>query len=193
MHAPISATERSTIAQIGGRNAPIGALRAFITLLVIAHHTVLAYTPNPPPIGDFSQAPYLWQAFPIRDPQKFELFGLLSLINDLFFMSLMFFISGLFVADGLKAKGEGGFLAGRAVRLGVPFVLAAGLLAPLAYFPAWLQAGGEVSVIAFAGAWLDLPSWPSGPAWFLWVLLVFGAAVTAINLVAPGVTEGPSP
>ena len=29
MHAPLSATERSTMAQLGGRNAPIGALRAF--------------------------------------------------------------------------------------------------------------------------------------------------------------------
>ncbi|AAK24179.1 acyltransferase family protein [Caulobacter vibrioides] len=189
MHAPISATERSTIAQIGGRNAPIGALRAFVTLLVIAHHTVLAYTPNPPPIGDFSQAPYLWQAFPVRDPQKFELFGLLTLINDLFFMSLMFFISGLFVADGLRAKGNGGLLSGRAARLGVPFVLAAGLLAPLAYFPAWLQAGGDVSIAGFASAWLDLPSWPSGPAWFLWVLLAFGAIVTLLNLIAPGVID----
>lgn len=190
MHAPISASERSTIAQIGGRNAPIGALRAFVTLLVIAHHTVLAYTPNPPPIADFGQAPYLWMAFPVRDPQKFELFGLLTLVNDLFFMSLMFFISGLFVADGLRAKGNGGFLGGRAARLGVPFVLAAGLLAPLAYVPAWLQAGGDASVAAFASAWLNLPSWPSGPAWFLWVLLAFGAVITAVNLMAPGAIEG---
>ncbi|AZS21996.1 MULTISPECIES: acyltransferase [unclassified Caulobacter] len=189
MHAPLSVTERSTMAQLGGRNAPIGALRAFVTLLVIAHHTVLAYTPNPPPIADFGQAPYLWMAFPVRDPQKFELFGLLTLVNDLFFMSLMFFISGLFVADGLRAKGSGGFLGGRALRLGVPFVLAAGLLAPLAYFPAWLQAGGDVSVAAFASAWFDLPVWPSGPAWFLWVLLAFGAVATAINLIAPGAIE----
>jgi hypothetical protein len=156
---------------------------------VIAHHTVLAYTPNPPPIADFGQAPYLWMAFPVRDPQKFELFGLLTLVNDLFFMSLMFFISGLFVADGLRAKGSGRYLSGRAVRLGVPFVLAAGLLAPLAYFPAWLQAGGDGSVAAFASAWFDLPVWPSGPAWFLWVLLAFGAVATAINLIAPGAVE----
>lgn len=189
MHAPLSASDRSTVAQLGGRNAPIGALRAFVTLLVIAHHTVLAYTPNPPPIADFSQAPYLWMAFPVRDPQKFELFGLLTLVNDLFFMSLMFFISGLFVADGLRAKGSGRYLSGRAVRLGVPFVLAAGLLAPLAYFPAWLQAGGDGSVAAFASAWFDLPVWPSGPAWFLWVLLAFGAVATAINLIAPGAVE----
>lgn len=189
MHAPLSASDRTTVAQIGGRNAPIGALRAFVTLLVIAHHTVLAYTPNPPPLTAFGQSPYMWMAFPIRDPQKFELFGLLTLVNDLFFMSLMFFISGLFVADGLRAKGNGGFLGGRAARLGVPFVLGAGLLAPLAYFPAWLQAGGGFSLPGFLDAWTHLPFWPSGPAWFLWVLLAFGAIATAVNGLAPGAID----
>ena len=190
MHAPLSATERSTLAQIGGRNAPIGALRAFVTLLVIAHHTVLAYTPRPPPLIGFNTPPFLWMAFPVQDPQKFELFGLLTMVNDLFFMSLMFFISGLFVADGLRAKGDGGFLRGRALRLGIPFVLGVGLLAPLGYFPAWLQAGGAFSLSAFATAWSHLPFWPSGPAWFLWVLLAFGAVVTGLHIVFPGVVDG---
>jgi len=190
MHAPLSASDRSTLAQIGGRNAPIGALRAFVTLLVIAHHTVLAYTPRPPPLTGFNTPPFLWMAFPVQDPQKFEPFGLLTMVNDLFFMSLMFFISGLFVADGLQAKGDGGFLRGRALRLGIPFVLGVGLLAPLGYFPAWLQAGGAFSLPAFATAWSHLPFWPSGPAWFLWVLLAFGAVVTGLHVLFPGVVDG---
>ncbi|MET3666362.1 acyltransferase [Caulobacter sp. 1776] len=189
MHAPLSATERSTVAQIGGRNAPIGALRAFVTLLVIAHHTALAYHPYAPPPKAFGAQPILWTAFPVVDPQKFGGFGILTLVNDTFFMSLMFFISGLFVADGLRAKSAGGFLKARALRLGIPFMLGAGLLAPLAYFPAWLQAGGAPSVSAFAEAWTHLPFWPSGPAWFLWVLLAFGAVVTAVHALFPGVTD----
>ncbi len=190
MHAPLSAAERSTVVQIGGRNAPIGALRAFVTLLVIAHHTVLAYTPQPPPLAGFNTRPFLWMAFPVQDPQKFAGFGLLTMVNDLFFMSLMFFISGLFVADGLRAKGAGGFLGGRALRLGVPFALGVGLLAPLGYFPAWLQAGGGFSLPAFANAWTHLPFWPSGPAWFLWVLLAFGAIVSVLSVLFPGAIDG---
>lgn len=189
MHAPLSATDRSTAAQIGGRNAPIGALRAFVTLLVIAHHTALAYHPYAPPPKAFDAQPILWTAFPVADPQKFGGFGILTLVNDMFFMSLMFFISGLFVADGLRAKGDGGFLRGRVLRLGIPFVLGAGLLGPLAYYPAWLQAGGANSLPAFADAWTHLPFWPSGPAWFLWVLLAFGAIVTALHRIAPGVLD----
>lgn len=189
MHAPLSASDRSTITQIGGRNAPIGALRAFVTLLVIAHHAVLTYHPYAPVPKAFDAQPIIWTAFPVVDAQKFGGWGLLTFINDLFFMSLMFFISGLFVADGLKSKGASGFLKARAVRLGVPFVLAAGLLAPLAYFPAWLQAGGAPSFAAFAQAWTHLPFWPSGPAWFLWVLLAFGALYTGVHAMWPGATD----
>lgn len=189
MHAPLSASDRSTVAQIGGRNAPIGALRAFLTLVVIAHHAVLTYHPYAPPPKAFGAEPIIWTAFPVVDPQKFGGWGILTLVNDMFFMSLMFFISGLFVADGLRAKGSGGFLKSRALRLGVPFILCVGLLAPLAYFPAWLQAGGAPSVSAFADAWTRLPFWPSGPAWFLWVLLAFGAIFTAVHALFPGVTD----
>lgn len=190
MHAPLSAAERSTIAQIGGRNAPIGALRAFVTLLVIAHHAVLTYHPFAPVPKPFDAQPIIWTAFPVVDPQKFGGFGIFTLVNDIFFMSLMFFISGLFVADGLRAKGAGGFLRSRALRLGVPFILGAGLLAPLAYYPAWLQSGGAPSFSAFARAWTQLPFWPSGPAWFLWVLLAFGAAITVAHGLFPGVIDG---
>ncbi|MBI1682278.1 acyltransferase family protein [Caulobacter hibisci] len=184
MHAPLKALERSTAAD--GRNAPIGALRAFVTLLVIAHHTAMTYHPYAPAPKAFEAPPILWTAFPVVDPQKVGAFGILALVNDMFFMSLMFFISGLFVAQGLKAKGRGGFLKGRALRLGIPFVIGAALLAPLAYYPAWLQAGGAPSVSAFAEAWTRLPFWPAGPAWFLWVLLAFGAVVTALHALVPG-------
>lgn len=187
MHAPLKALESSLDG--GGRNAPIGALRAFVTLLVVAHHTVLIYNPYAPPPKAFAAQPILWTVFPVTDPQKFAPFGLLTLVNDLFFMSLMFFISGVFVAGGLRAKGAGGFVKVRALRLGVPFVLSVAFLAPLAYFPAWLQSGGAPSFAAFAEAWVRLPFWPSGPAWFLWVLLAFGALLAGIHALFPGFVE----
>lgn len=189
MHAPLKPLENpaqtGALADASARNAPIGALRAFLTLLVIAHHAVLTYHPYAPPPKGFAEPPILWTAFPVVDPQRFAGFGLLTLVNDLFFMSLMFLVSGLFVAESLKAKGTGGFLKGRALRLGVPFVIGAGLLAPLAYYPAWLQSGGAPSLAAYAKAWTSLPFWPSGPAWFLWVLLAFGAVAAALDRLFP--------
>jgi len=187
MHAPLSASEKTAVS--GGRNAPVGALRAFVTLLMIFHHTAMTYHPYAPAPKAFDAQPILWTAFPVVDPQRVGAFGILTLVNDMFFMSLMFFISGLFVADGLRAKGAGGFLKSRALRLGVPFVVAAALLAPLAYYPAWLQSGGAPSLAAFAEAWTRLPFWPAGPAWFLWVLLAFGAISAGAYAVAPGLLD----
>ncbi|MDR6627016.1 acyltransferase [Caulobacter segnis] len=189
MHAPLKDMETAPRSRDDGRNAPIGALRAFVTLLVVAHHTVLTYNPYAPPPKAFDAQPILWTVFPVVDPQKFAPFGLLTLVNDLFFMSLMFFISGVFVAGGLRAKGAGGFLKARALKLGVPFVLSAAFLAPLAYFPAWLQSGGAPSLQAFARAWVQLPFWPSGPAWFLWGRLVFGGIVASVHALFPGVAD----
>ena len=185
MHAPLKPLETSAASDISARNAPVGALRAFLTLLVIAHHAVLTYHPSAPPPKASAAPPILWTAFPVVDPQKFGGFGLLTLVNDMFFMSLMFLVSGLFVAESLKARGAGGFLKGRVLRLGVPFVIGAGLLAPLAYAPAWLQSGGAPSLAAYAQAWTSLPFWPSGPAWFLWVLLAFGAIAAALDSLFP--------
>ncbi|MEJ2817306.1 acyltransferase [Caulobacter sp. CCG-8] len=185
MHAPLKSLE--TPAQAGSvvRNAPVGAMRAFLTLLVVAHHAVLTYHPYAPPTKAFGAPPILWTAFPVVDPQRFAGFGLFTLVNDIFFMSAMFLVSGLFVAESLKAKGTGGFLKGRALRLGVPFVIGTGLLAPLAYYPAWLQSGGTPSLGAYVQAWTHLPFWPSGPAWFLWVLLAFGAVAAALDALFP--------
>ncbi len=189
MHAPLKTLESSPQGGDSGRNAPIGALRAFVTLLVVAHHTVLIYNPYAPPPKAFDAQPILWTVFPVVDSQSFAPFALLTLVNDLFFMSLMFFISGVFVAGGLREKGAGGFLRARALRLGVPFVTGVALLAPLAYFPAWLQSGGAPSLSAFAEAWVHLPFWPGGPAWFLWVLLAFGAIIAGVYALFPGVVD----
>ena len=94
-------------------------------MLVVAHHALIAYMGGLPKTVSFTKPPYAWGAFPVQDPHTFSPFGLIVGVNDIFFMSLMFFISGLFVWDGLKRKGAGGFLRDRIVRLGVPFAIAA--------------------------------------------------------------------
>jgi fucose 4-O-acetylase-like acetyltransferase len=165
------------------RNVPLGTLRTVLTLLVVAHHAMLAYHPYaPPPAASLLAEPRLWGAFPIVDSQRSPLFALLVGFNDTFFMSLMFLVSGVFAWPSLVRKGAAGFLRDRALRLGVPFVVAAGLLAPLAYYPTWLatRAGAaDPGPAAFLHQWLRLGDWPAGPAWFLWVLLAFGALATA--------------
>jgi len=69
-----------------------------------------------------------------------------------------------------------------------PF-FAAGLLAPLGYYPVYLQLGGDTHFGSYARAWLALGKWPAGPAWFLWVLLVFDCVAALFFTALPHVFE----
>jgi peptidoglycan/LPS O-acetylase OafA/YrhL len=185
----LGGTPAVAAAGAGDRNIAMGYLKAFITLLVVAHHTAIAYVPGlPKPGPDFVHPPMLWSVFPIVDVgHTFAPFGLLVSINDIFFMSLMFFISGLFVWDSLKRKGAGAFVRDRLLRLGLPFAIAASVLAPLAYYPAYLATGANPAPAAFWRAWTHLgDAWPAGPAWFIWVLLAYGWVAAGLYRVAPG-------
>jgi peptidoglycan/LPS O-acetylase OafA/YrhL len=166
-------------------NVAIGYLRAFVTVLVLAHHAALAYHPfAPAPSTSLVTQPRLWPAFPVVDAQRWSGFSLLVGFNDTFFMSLMFFLSGLFVWKSLQRRGSGAFLRDRTLRLGLPFVVAAALVAPLAYYPAYLQTGHR-GLAGFWQQWISLGNWPAGPAWFVWVLLAFDCVATVLFMVMP--------
>lgn len=150
----------------------VGTLRAAVTVLVVVHHALLAYHPfAPPPGGGLTGPMPFWRAFPVVDAERWSGATWIVGANDTFFMALMFAISGVFVWRSLARKGPARFVRDRAWRLGVPFLIAAGLLAPLAYYPTYLQAGGD-GIGAFISQWRAI-EWSIGPAWFLSLLLVF--------------------
>src|ERR1700733_10323798 len=125
------------------RQFRLSYLRSLVTLLVVIHHSVLAYFSIKPPRLAFTAPTLLWTAVPISDVVKWPGFDLLAAWNDIFFMALMFLVSGLFVWPGLQRHNAGRYIGRRLLRLGIPFVVGAGVLAPLAYYPAYLQCGGE--------------------------------------------------
>jgi len=56
------------ILQDSQRNVPLAYLRAFLTLLVVFHHAVIAYISfSPPPAPTLDSGTLLWTAFPIVD------------------------------------------------------------------------------------------------------------------------------
>ena len=150
--------------------------RTFITLLVLLHHSVVNYT-----------------HFGSGDRMRWLGFDLVVLFNDSFFMACMFFISGLFVRDSLKRRGSANFLGHRAFRLGVPFLISIFVLMPIAYYPTFLRYHlPDTTDFNFFHFWwhtLTIGPWPSGPAWFLWVLLALDALAAAIWWMAPRALE----
>jgi Acyltransferase family len=159
------------------RIAAFDRARTFITLLVVLHHSVVNYTY----FGNGDRARWLG-------------FDLVVLFNDSFFMACMFMISGLFVHNSLTRRGPLNFPANRAWRLGVPYLISIFVLMPIAYYPTFLRyhLPGTTDFNFFHFWWrtLSVGPWPSGPAWFLWVLLALDAIAALIWAIAPGAIKG---
>jgi surface polysaccharide O-acyltransferase-like enzyme len=150
--------------------------RTFITMLVLLHHSVVNYTH----FGNGDKARWLG-------------FDLVVLFNDSFFMACMFLISGLFVQQSLAGRGPTNYLGYRSWRLGVPYLLSIFFLMPVAYYPTFLRyhLPGTTDFNFFHFWWhtLTIGPWPSGPVWFLWVLLAFDAIAALVWSVAPHAFE----
>ena len=159
------------------RIVPLDRARSFITLLVVLHHSVVNYT-----------------YFGNGDRMRWLGFDLVVLFNDSFFMACMFFISGSFVHHSLSRRGAGNFLTSRAWRLGVPFAISILVVTPIAYYPSFLRyhLPGTTDFNFFHFWWhtLTIGPWPSGSAWFLWVLLVLGGLAALLWTAAPRMIEG---
>jgi hypothetical protein len=152
-----------------------------VVVIVVAVHAVMAYLGSSPASSfKFDDPPYRWRSIPIVDPERWFGFDLFCGFQDIYLISLLYFLSGLFVWPSLTRRGSGVFLTERVLRIGVPFALTVGLLMPLAYYPVYRVTAVDPGLTAFWQHWLALPFWPSGPPWFLWVLLVFDLAAAGL-------------
>lgn len=165
-------------------------LRAVVIVIVLAFHSILAYLASLPPVArPFGEAPYRWQAIPIVDSERFFGFDLFCAWQDLSLMSLMFFLSGLFVPSSLTRKGSATFISDRLFRIGLPLVLVVVLLTPITYFPPYSVTAADPSVSAYWQQLTALPFWPCGPQWFLWQLLALNALAAGLQRFVPGWSE----
>jgi Acyltransferase family len=151
-----TAADVRAVPKTKARNAALDRARTFLTLVVLLHHAVIPYT-----------------YFGHTDPKFWIGFDCVVLATDSFFMAMFFFLSGLFVWPGLGRKAPHVFVRDRLIRLGLPFVVAALTIIPIAYYAIELRQHPETSFAAFWWKTVTVGPWPSGPLWFLWVLLAF--------------------
>jgi hypothetical protein len=158
--------------KIKARNAALDRTRTFLTLVVLLHHSVIPYT-----------------YFGHTDPKSWIGFDMVVLATDSFFMAMFFFLSGLFVWPGLARKGPLHYLSDRLIRLGLPFVICAFTIIPLAYYAIELRQHPDVSFADFWWNTITKGPWPSGPVWFLWVLLAFDVLASILYKLSPNLVD----
>ena len=160
-------------------------LRGLAIAFVLMVHASLAYVASahrqPFP---FTLPPYGWLTFPILDPRRRLGFDLFCAWQDVYLMSLLFFLSGAFTWPSMERDGGPRFVWKRVLRLGAPLIFGVTLLMPVALFPVYRVTAVEPSLAAYARDYLALPFIPCGPLWFLWVLLAFTLAAVALRRFA---------
>jgi acyltransferase-like protein len=154
------------------RNAALDRARTFLTLVVLLHHAVIPYT-----------------HFGHTDPKSWIGFDVIVLATDSFFMAMFFFLSGLFAWTGIARKGAFNYLSDRLIRLGLPFVICAFTLIPIAYYAISLRQHPEVDFASFWWKTITVGPWPSGPMWFLWVLLGFDIVACLLYRLSPNLLD----
>jgi peptidoglycan/LPS O-acetylase OafA/YrhL len=150
------------------RNLALDRTRTFLTLVVLLHHSVIPYT-----------------YFGHTDPKYWIGFDMIVLATDSFFMAMFFFLSGLFVWPGIARKGPMHYLSDRLLRLGLPFVICAFTIIPIAYYAIALRHNPGESFADFWWNTVTVGPWPSGPIWFLWVLLAFDVVACLLYRLSP--------
>jgi hypothetical protein len=171
-HSATIGTEAHAAPKARTRNLSLDRTRTFLTLVVLLHHAVIPYT-----------------HFGHTDPVSWIGFDIVVVATDSFFMAMFFFLSGLFTWSGIARKAPSVFLRDRLLRLGLPFVIAAFTVIPLAYYAIALQRGSDLTFAAFWWKTITVGPWPSGPVWFVWVLLAFDLTASLLYRVSAHLIE----
>ena len=152
----VAAADAHAVPKAKSRNLSLDRARTFLTLVVLLHHAVIPYT-----------------YFGHTDSKSWIGFDMIVLATDSFFMAMFFFLSGLFAWPGITRKGPRNYLSDRLLRLGLPFVICAFTIIPIAYYAISLRQHPEVGFASFWWRTITVGPWESGPVWFLWVLFGF--------------------
>ena len=159
------------------RNLWVDYLRSALTVLVVAHHSSLAYTT----FARFDSEAYIRSTHAVVDTKRWVGLDIFENFNDVFFMSLMFLIGGLFLSKSIDKKGISVFIKDRFFRLFIPFIILGTILMLMAYFPSYIIAKESTDVGAYIKDFFVVEQWPVGPPWFIWVLFVFNLVIAFIN------------
>jgi glucans biosynthesis protein C len=158
---------RSVAPSDAARLAFVQRMRVFLICLVVAHHAGQAYGPT-------------GGSWPFREAQAAEWLGPFFAINASFFMGLFFLLSGYFTVSSYQRKGFANYTFDRLIRLGIPLVIYALLVLPVARYLAEPTGSLAQSVIGRISSG-DITA---GHLWFVSLLLLLSICYAIAALFA---------
>lgn len=155
----------------------IDNLRVLMTVLVIMHHTIIAYG-----------GPGGWY---FTDPTQVKpaliVMTLFVATNQSFFMGFFFFLASYFTEPSYNKKGATRFLAERLKRLGIPLLFYSFILSPCMNFLIYRY--GRHQQATFTQYLQGYDGWlATGVMWFVAALLIFTLAYMVYRKYAGNIT-----
>lgn len=150
-------------------------LRVFLTVLVLLHHTAIAYG-----------AGGSWIFIDVDTSEltvSAIILTIFTAINQSFFMGFFFFISGYFTPESYDRKGWKEFLKERLIRLGIPLLIYVFILGPIITYAAGFK--GVMSLTDYYREKVfTFETIHIGPLWFVETLIYFNILYVIFRGVA---------
>ncbi len=149
-------------------------LRIYLISLVVLHHVAVGYGGS--------------GGWPIKESPTDEispiLFLIFNVINQSYFLSFFYLLSGYLVPRSYDKKGAHKFLIDRLIRLGIPLLIYMVFIDPLIdYIILKFTRGQTVSFFKIMVDQLGRGSLGVGPLWFVEALLIFSAVYVLYRLI----------
>jgi hypothetical protein len=158
-----------TTAKTPTRLSHLDNLKIYLTILVIFHHTAIAYGS----VGD-------WGDWLVVDPAVDQISPIIlaffNAINQSYFMSVFFLLAGYFTPRSFEKKGGRGFIQDRLIRLGIPILFYTTIIFNINVY----LADRFIRHVPFSPQWTYTP----GHLWFLQALLIFAAIYVVYRVIA---------
>eukprot|EP00538_Stauroneis_constricta_P012924 CAMPEP_0119571266 /NCGR_PEP_ID=MMETSP1352-20130426/44026_1 /TAXON_ID=265584 /ORGANISM="Stauroneis constricta, Strain CCMP1120" /LENGTH=588 /DNA_ID=CAMNT_0007620945 /DNA_START=26 /DNA_END=1789 /DNA_ORIENTATION=- len=145
----------------GGRVPFLDNIKTFLTMSVVTFHVICAFG------GAGSDSWFLIVG--LYDSAWHKATSVFVMLNQMYFMSLFFFISGYFVPSSYERKGKMRFLQERSRRLWIPALAVTFILIPICFLTGRMVGRLEMATVPHPGH-----------GWFLYWLLLLNWAYASI-------------
>lgn len=137
-------------------------VKIFLTIFVVTHHVICAF-------GGCKQGNWYLIIGNYNNPFR-DYCGMITTINQAYFMPLFFFVSAYLTPDSYRRKGKHAFMLDRTKRLWIPAMFVSFTLSPTSAIIGQLVSSSGVN-------YLPTP----GPTWFLFWLLIFSWVYSTVK------------